>query len=95
LLLGNSVTLQNSSGALLANGFDDLVLTENGPFIFTGFLVDIPIIYDVSVLSQPVTPSQNCVVSNDIDTIAGVDVSNAFVNCAIDNPETIYSDGFE
>jgi hypothetical protein len=73
LTAGNTVTLQNSGG-------DDLELDANGAFAFPGMLTD-GSAYDVSVSSQPASPSQVCAVSNGQGTVAGADVADVGVSC--------------
>ncbi len=77
LAAGNEVLLQNNAG-------DDLTVSADGPFTFTTALLD-ESGYVVTVLNQPTTPSQTCVVTNDTGTLAGSDVTNVLVNCGVDD----------
>jgi len=74
LAAGNSVVLQN-------NGGDDLALAVDGPFTFPTALLD-GSSYEVTVLTQPTSPSQTCSVSNGSDTLGGADVTSVQVTCA-------------
>ncbi|MCC5865372.1 MAG: DUF1566 domain-containing protein [Wenzhouxiangella sp.] len=69
---GNSVTLQ-------INGNDDLILSENGNFVFPTSVQDMNP-YEVSVFNQP--DGQYCSVENAGGTIAGEDVKDVAVECA-------------
>jgi len=72
---GNTVTLQN-------NGTNNLTLSQNGHFQFTG-TVDENKPYNVTVLTQPTAAV--CTVSNGSGTIdaAGSDVNNVAVDCVV------------
>ena len=70
--LTGSVTLQN-------NGGDDLVLTENGAFVFATPM-DEAAAYDITVSSQP--ENQQCTVSGGAGTISGADVTSVNVQCS-------------
>ena len=75
LAAGNSVTLQNNLG-------DDLVISSDSIFTFNTALFD-QSNYAVTVLTQPDTPSQTCVISNGSGTLAGANVSNVTVTCTV------------
>jgi hypothetical protein len=70
---GNSTVLQNNSG-------DNLTVSENGEFTFSTGLVDSSS-YDVSVLSQPSGPNQECTVSSGSGTITGADITDVSISC--------------
>lgn len=72
LASGNSVTLQNNSG-------DDLTI-GNGSFSFATALDD-ESVYAATVLTQPTTPSQTCLVSNGAANLAGQNVINISIDC--------------
>lgn len=76
LAAGNDVVLQN-------NGGDDLTVSSNGGFLFPT-AIDDGSNYGVTVLSQPTTPSQTCVVTNGAGTVNGGNVTNVSVACATD-----------
>ncbi len=75
LAAGNDVVLRN-------NGLDDLVVAANGSFTFPEPLQDLST-YSVSVRTQPTTPDQICTVTNGSGTLAGANVTNVVVNCAL------------
>jgi len=67
---------------LQVNGGNDLTLTTNGPFTFSGQLADgSP--YSVTVLTQPA--AQTCTVTNDAGTVSGANVTSVSVACS-NNP---------
>jgi hypothetical protein len=72
-LEGTGLVLQNNAG-------NDLAIAANGGFTFTGS-VPTGTAYSVSVLTQPSTPTQECVVSNATGAVSGDDVSNISVTC--------------
>jgi len=72
-LLGIEITLQNNLG-------DDLVILTNGVFQFSTLIEDMAG-YDVTILSQPTTPNQTCVVTNGNGIIAVSDVINISITC--------------
>jgi hypothetical protein len=73
LATDNQVVLQN-------NGEDDEAVTDNGSFTF-----DTPLAngseYLVTVLMDPTTPNQTCLVNNGSGTLAGANVANVDVTC--------------
>ncbi|MGJ8662458.1 MAG: choice-of-anchor Q domain-containing protein [Marinicella sp.] len=73
LASGNSVTLQN-------NGGDDLVVSGNGSFTFATALED-GSGYSVSVLTQPSSPNQTCVVSSGSGVVSGENVTAVSLLC--------------
>ena len=85
LIDGLSVTLQN-------NGVDDLELTGNGPFQFNSELIGLDD-YDVTVLSSPTSPIQNCTITNGDGVVAATNISDVVVTC--DNLDLIFKDGLE
>ncbi len=73
LATGASVVLQDDGG-------DDLTLTSNGTFVFASAVTSgAP--YNVTVLTQPTSPTQVCVVGNGSGTMGGADVSTVTVTC--------------
>lgn len=72
-LAGSGLVLQNNAG-------NNLAIAANGAFTFTGS-VPTGTAYSVSVLTQPSTPTQECVVSNAAGAVGGDDVSNIAVSC--------------
>ncbi len=73
LATGNDVILQNNAG-------DDLTVSTDGINTFATALDD-ETAYAVTVLTQPTTPNQTCVVSNGSGTLAGSDVTDIDVTC--------------
>ena len=73
-LTGTGLVLQNNSG-------DDLIISADGSFSFATALADAST-YQVSVSTQPSSPSHTCTVSNGSGTVAGAAVSNVAVNCS-------------
>jgi hypothetical protein len=74
-LAGGSVVLRN-------NGGDNLTLAADGTFQFA---TQVPSggAYAVTVLTQPLAPSQTCVVTQGAGNVAAADVTNVAVNCTI------------
>ncbi len=75
LAAGTSVVLRNS-----LNG-DTLTVGANGDFVF-GSKVASNAAYNVSVLTQPASPTQDCIVTNGSGTVAGAHVTNISVACS-------------
>lgn len=80
--VGGTVSGLSGSGLVLRNnGTDDLAVDANGTFTF-----DTPLArggtYNVTVASQPTSPTQVCTVSNGSGTIAGANITNVAVSCA-------------
>src|ERR1700674_3377304 len=62
--VGGTVSGLQGSGLILANeGADPLRITQSGPFVFPTRLAD-GSAYAITVLAQPSSPVQNCVVLN-------------------------------
>ncbi len=72
-LSGTGLTLQN-------NGGNTLAVASNGAFTFTAPVAS-GANYVVTVLAQPGTPTQTCVVTNGSGTITNANVTNIAVNC--------------
>jgi len=73
LTTGNSVILQNNVG-------NDLEVTADGNFTFTVSLDNFSN-YQVTVLTQPITPNQSCSVTNDQGQLNGSNITNILVSC--------------
>jgi len=69
---GNSVVLQNNAG-------DNLVVLSNGDFSFS-LSVSSGSQYNVTVLTQPSSPAQNCVISGGSGTV-NQNISSVLVEC--------------
>jgi len=72
-LTGDDLVLQN-------NGADDILITENGAFIFPAEVAE-HAGYDVTVLSQPVNLSQTCIVTNGSGMMDEIDINDVEVFC--------------
>lgn len=81
--LGGSVSGLAGAGLVLQNnGGDNLPIAANGGFTFpTSLPVGSP--YDVSVATQPSTPTQACTVTNGTGTMGRANVTNVAVGCVI------------
>ena len=89
--IGGTVTGLEGSGLVLQNdGGDDLSIAANGSFTFATALAD-GSGYDVTVLTQPGSPSQTCNISNSSGTLAGADITDVAVSC-ITNTVTLSFD---
>jgi 6-phosphogluconolactonase (cycloisomerase 2 family) len=77
---GTGLVLQN-------NGGDNLAVSTDGSFTFA-LTVATGSQYDVSVLSPPISPYQDCVVSNGSGTTNGSDVANIVVACTVNSNPT-------
>lgn len=72
-VVGSGLVLQDNDG-------DSLAVPSSGPFTFAAPLASgVP--YTVSVLSPPISPYQDCIVTNASGTTAGSDISNVTVTC--------------
>lgn len=76
-LLGQGLVLQN-------NGGDDLAQSADGAFAFATKLAG-NAAYDVTVKTQPSTPSQTCTVTNGTGTVGTADVTGITITCATDS----------
>jgi hypothetical protein len=81
--VGGVVTGLAGTGLTLANGTANLAVTANGPFAFPGWLPSATS-YSVSVVDQPVTPSQTCVVTSGTGDVGAADVTSVAVACTTD-----------
>jgi len=79
--LGGMVTGLTGSGLVLRdNGSDNLAVSASGPFTFaTKLATGAP--YNVTVQTQPTSPSQTCVVTNGSGTVGASNVTNVSVAC--------------
>ena len=81
-LIGTNLVLQNNAG-------DDLLIHKNGHFSFDQPLAN-GAAYSVTVLSDPVSPSQVCNVTNGTGTISRADVNDITVACITPNCSALY-----
>ena len=72
-LVGRGLVLRN-------NGTDDLTVSDAGTFTFATRLLS-GAAYDVTVGTQPTTPTQSCTVSNGTGAVASADVNSVSVAC--------------
>ncbi|MDH5178963.1 MAG: hypothetical protein OEZ39_02640 [Gammaproteobacteria bacterium] len=70
---GNTVVIQN-------NGAGDLSISNRGSFSFIAEQEN-DTSYDVTVLTQPTGPEQDCMVVNGRGTVTGADISNIAIVC--------------
>jgi hypothetical protein len=77
---GNVTGLAGSGLVLQLNRGNDLSIVRSGPFAFETALQN-GARYDVSVRTQPRTPSQDCRVSNGSGQVAGAIVENIAIDC--------------
>jgi hypothetical protein len=75
------------------NGGDDLVLTEQGAFVFNAPLQD-GSAYQITIEQQPDDPLQSCELINDTGAIQGQDIDNILINCEFGD-DLIYRHGFD
>lgn len=78
--LNVTVTGLSGSGLVLSNGTTSLPVTASGTSAFATRLPS-GASYSVAVATQPLTPSQTCVVANGNGTVASADVSGITVTC--------------
>ena len=83
--IGGTVTGLEGSGLELATSGDDLTIDANGPFEFTEPAPS-GRIYDVSVVTEPNDPDQQCTVTNGDGTVMGADVTDIVVECVTPPP---------
>jgi hypothetical protein len=80
--VGGAVTGLTGSGLVLQdNAGDDLAITGNGPFTFATSVASNQA-WAVTVKTQPSTPTQTCLVTQDSGTMAGAAVTTVSVACA-------------
>jgi Lactonase, 7-bladed beta-propeller len=79
-LTGSGLVLQN-------NGTDNLAVPSNGAFAFQTALPD-GSQYDVSILSPPINPYEDCVVLNGKGTTADSDIASVAVACTVTTSPT-------
>ena len=73
-LVGSGLVLQN-------NGGGNLPVAADGSFAFAERLAS-GVAYNVTVLSQPTSPSQSCTVASGSGSVGSDDISNLAVTCA-------------
>jgi hypothetical protein len=90
--IGGTVRGMVGSGLILQNnGGDNLSISANGSFTFSTSVSN-GAGYNVTVFSQPISPSQTCTVSNGSGTVAGINVNNINIECTIIGGSSGYLD---
>lgn len=80
--IGGTVTGLAGSGLVLRNnGVGDLAVSADGAFTFATGLAN-GAAYAVTVMTQPSSPAQNCIVTNGSGTVGTANVSNVTVSCS-------------
>ena len=77
LAAGDSIEIQN-------NGGDSLIIPADGVFTFA-LPLDDGSPYTVTVLNQPPSPSETCIVSQGSGNLTGADVTGVYITCTV-NP---------
>ena len=77
---GNVSGLIGSGLVLQLNGSETITINSNGAFSFTTALSDLSS-FDVSVSVQPISPSQNCSVSNGFGDVSGANITDVAITC--------------
>jgi 6-phosphogluconolactonase len=72
-LAGSGLVLQNNAG-------NNLAVASAGPFAFTASLAS-GATYNITVVTQPTSPSQTCAVTNGSGSVAGANVTTPQVSC--------------
>lgn len=84
--VGGTVTgLVGTDMVLALNGGSPLLVGSNGPFTFAPVLAG-GAAYSVTIVQQPIEPNQVCTVQNGDGTIAGANVTDVVVDCAVPAP---------
>lgn len=92
--IGGTVTGLAGSGLVLQNnGGDDLSISSDGAFTF-GTQLEEGDAYEITVLTQPNDPPQECDVSNGTGVVGTADVDDIEVNC-VSLANEIFQDRFE
>ena len=80
--VGGTVSGLTGTVVLQDNGANDLSLSSNGTFTFATLVADGGG-YSVTVKTQPTSPNQTCTASSNTGTVAGANVTNVSVICAV------------
>ena len=79
--IGGSVSGLTGTGLVLQNnGADDLEISADGDFTFTTAVADLSS-FTVTVLTQPTSPNQTCVVTNETGDVNRMNVTTVTVSC--------------
>lgn len=80
--IGGRVSGLSGDGLVLrVNGRNDLAIASNGAFIFDTVLAS-GTDYEITVASQPTSPTQTCTVANGTGTVESSRVSNVRITCS-------------
>jgi hypothetical protein len=79
-VVGGTVSGLAGTGLVLKNGSETLAISANGTFTFTTAMAS-GAAYDVSVSSQPSSPSQTCAITRGTGTLTTADVTDVAVAC--------------
>jgi Lactonase, 7-bladed beta-propeller len=85
--IGGVVVGLTGSGLVLQNGSDTISVASNGTFVFPTALPS-GTQYNISVLSPPINPNEDCAVLNGQGTTADSDVVNIGVVCTVNSNPT-------
>ncbi|HEY6925014.1 MAG TPA: hypothetical protein VI653_16180, partial [Steroidobacteraceae bacterium] len=86
--LGGVVTGLQGSGLVLQDGRGDtLPISANGPFVFPASLLA-GTTYTVSVRTPPISPYQDCSVTNSNGTAGATDITGVVVSCQLNSNAT-------
>jgi subtilisin-like proprotein convertase family protein len=90
--IGGNVSGLSGSGLVLSlnGGAQTLPVSANGSFTFPTALAD-GSVFDVTVTTQPTSPTEVCTVANGSGTLAGANVTNVAVTCS----DRIFANGFD
>jgi 6-phosphogluconolactonase (cycloisomerase 2 family) len=78
--IGGTVAGLSGSGLILQAGGEALPVSANGIFVFKTALIN-GTNYDITVKSQPSSPTQNCIVAGGSGTVTATNVTTATVTC--------------
>ena len=83
-LTGTGVALQTNGTQVAVGRLDNGFHPALGGWLASGTS------YDITVLSQPINPSQTCVVTNGVGTASNVDITNIAVKCTTNPSRFVY-----
>lgn len=89
--IGGSVSGLSGTGLVIQNnGADNINIPGNGNFTFANLLSSNSS-YSVSILTNPVSPTQNCTVANGTGTITNANITNVSISCSTSNTNLVYT----
>lgn len=80
--ISGTISGLSGTGLVLQNVGDGLAVNANGSFAFT-VPIAVGSAYNVTVLAQPVSPSQTCTVVNGTGIVADTPVTNVQLACVV------------